>query len=160
MRRQEYNRQKVVEYANKWAYDRNPKYYNFDQIGGDCTNFVSQCIYAGSGVMNYEKTYGWYYNSSNDKSPSWTGVQFLHNFLINNKGIGPIGEVTDKVQIGDIVQLSFDGIQFTHSLVIVRIDNEKIFTSSHSFDSYGRDIDTYTYKKRRFIHIKGVMKNT
>lgn len=158
MQRQEYNRQKVVEYANKWAYDRNPKYYNFDQIGGDCTNFVSQCIYAGSGVMNYEKTYGWYYNSSNDKSPSWTGVQFLYNFLINNKGIGPIGEVSEKVQIGDIVQLSFDGIQFTHSLVIVRIDNEKIFTSSHSFDSYGRDIDSYTYQKRRFIHIKGVMK--
>ncbi|MGN1032340.1 MAG: ABC transporter substrate-binding protein [Intestinibacter sp.] len=31
MRIEEYNRQKVVEYANKWAYKRNQDYYNFDQ---------------------------------------------------------------------------------------------------------------------------------
>ncbi|MDE5830854.1 MAG: amidase domain-containing protein [Clostridia bacterium] len=155
----EYNRQKAVEYANKWAYKRNPKYYDFDLIGGDCTNFVSQCIYAGSEVMNYEKTYGWYYNSTNDKSPSWTGVRFLYDFLINNKGVGPIGELSDEVQIGDVVQLSFDAIQFTHSLIIVGIEKEKILIASHSFDSYGRDIDSYMYKKIRFIHIKGVRKS-
>lgn len=155
----EYNRQKVLEYANKWAYDRNPKYYNFDEIGGDCTNFASQCIYAGSSIMNYEKTYGWYYNSANDKSPSWTGVQFLYNFLIKNKGIGPIGEENHNIQIGDLVQLSFDGVQFTHSLIVVGIDKEKILVSSHSFDSYGRDISSYKYKKIRFIHIKGVRRN-
>ena len=27
-----YNRLKVLEYAQKWAYDRNPKYYNFEKI--------------------------------------------------------------------------------------------------------------------------------
>lgn len=43
-----YNREKAVEYARRWAYDRNPQYYNFDPIGGDCTNFVSQCLFAGS----------------------------------------------------------------------------------------------------------------
>ena len=43
----------MTEYANKWAFSRNPKYYNFDNIGGDCTSFVSQCILAGSNVMNY-----------------------------------------------------------------------------------------------------------
>ena len=41
-----YDRQKVIEYAKKWAYLRNPKYYNFDSVGGDCTSFASQCIYA------------------------------------------------------------------------------------------------------------------
>ena len=54
-----YNRQKAIEYANKWAFKRNPKYYNFDSLGGDCTNFVSQCIYVGSNKMNYTKLYGW-----------------------------------------------------------------------------------------------------
>ena len=33
-----YNRQLAVEYAHRWAYDRNPKYYNFSGIGGDCAN--------------------------------------------------------------------------------------------------------------------------
>ena len=53
-----YNRLKAVEYAKRWAYKRNPKYYNFDEIGGDCTSFISQCIYEGSGIMNYTKDFG------------------------------------------------------------------------------------------------------
>lgn len=42
--------------------------------GGDCTNFVSQCIFAGSGIMNHNKRTGWYYINGNKKSPSWSGV--------------------------------------------------------------------------------------
>lgn len=153
---EKYNRKEAKEYANKWAYKRNPQYYNFDTIGGDCTNFVSQCIYAGSKEMNYDKIYGWYYNNTNDKSPSWTGVEFLYNFLTKNRGRGPFGELSDRVDIGDIVQLCFDGDNFTHSLMVVGIEQERILIASHTFDSYGRDINTYKYKKMRFIHIAGI----
>ncbi|MBR4879641.1 MAG: amidase domain-containing protein, partial [Clostridia bacterium] len=55
-----YNRLAAVRYARKWALSRNPMYYNFDETGGDCTNFASQCIYAGAGVMNFGPLYGWY----------------------------------------------------------------------------------------------------
>lgn len=84
MRIKEYDRRKVVEYAKKWAYGRNKSYYDFEKIGGDCTNFTSQCIYAGSGKMYYDKLIGWYYNSVSDRSPSWTSVELLYKFLINN----------------------------------------------------------------------------
>jgi len=33
----EYNRANAVAYAKKWAYGRNPKYYDFSDLGGDCT---------------------------------------------------------------------------------------------------------------------------
>ena len=159
-----YNRQKVLEYAKKWAYARNPKYYNFDTVGGDCTSFVSQCIYAGSNTMNYTKNTGWYYINGNNKSPSWSGVEFLYNFLINNKGFGPYGKVAkqEELELGDIAQLSFDGNKFEHSLVIVNIEN--LFTlsgikiASHTFDSYNKSISEYIYKKIRFIHIQNVRK--
>lgn len=157
----EYNRQKAVEYAEKWAYRRNPKYYNFDSLGGDCTSFISQCIYAGSGIMNYTKDIGWYYNSINDRAPAWSGVEFLHNFLINNKSVGPFGKIVtmNEVEKGDIVQLSFDGRIFAHTLIIVGIDNgNNIFTASHTGDSYMRNISTYVFKKIRFIKIQGVRK--
>ena len=39
-----YDRQKAIKYAKVWAYFRNPNYYNFDNIGGDCTNYISQCM--------------------------------------------------------------------------------------------------------------------
>lgn len=48
-----YDRQAAVSYARRWALDRNPAFYDFDRIGGDCTNFTSQSIHAGSKIMNY-----------------------------------------------------------------------------------------------------------
>lgn len=52
-----YDRAAAVAYARKWAVGRNPKFYDFNDIGGDCTNFASQCIYAGCGVMNFLPLY-------------------------------------------------------------------------------------------------------
>lgn len=162
MKYREYNRLAVVEYARKWAFSRNPQYYNFDSVGGDCTSFVSQCIYAGSQKMNYTKDLGWYYINGNRKSPSWSGVEYLYQFLVNNKGSGPQAIVTTqtKVEIGDIVQLSFDGEQFGHTLVIVNIENKftlrGIKIASHTFDSFDKAISEYQFQKIRFIHIERV----
>lgn len=164
MKETEYNREETVKYAEKWAYLRNPKYYNFDLVGGDCTSFASQCIYAGSNVMNYTKNTGWYYINGNNKSPSWTGVEFLYNFLINNKGVGPYGIEVDQseIMLGDIAQISFDGQKYGHTLVIVNIENKfslaGIKIASHTFDSFNKSISEYELKKVRFIHIQKVRK--
>ena len=56
----EYDRERAVEYAKKWALGRNPEYYDYSDIGGNCTAFASQCVYAGCGIMNYTPDYGWY----------------------------------------------------------------------------------------------------
>ena len=77
---QDYNRAAAVAYAHAWAYRRNPRYYNYEELGGDCTNFASQCLYAGSGIMNFTPTWGWYYLDADRKAPAWTGVQYLWNF--------------------------------------------------------------------------------
>lgn len=159
-----YNRQKVIEYAKKWAYDRNPKYYNFDAVGGDCTSFASQCIFAGSNIMNYSKQNGWYYINGNNKSPSWSGVEFLYDFLTKNKAIGPFGKEVkeDEIEIGDLAQLSFNGTKFVHTLVIVKIENKlnlnQIFISSHTYDSFNKRISEYNFEKIRFIHIENIRK--
>lgn len=164
MRQEVYNRENVVEYAHKWAYSRNPRYYNFDYIGGDCTSFVSQCIYAGSNVMNYTKDTGWYYINGNNKSPSWTGVEFLYNFLINNMSVGPFGKEISQynVEVGDIAQLLFTGNRYGHTLVIVNIENHYnlsgIKIASHTQDNYNKPISEYGFEKVRFIHIEGVRK--
>lgn len=159
-----YNRKKACEYARTWAYDRNPRFYNFDKIGGDCTNFVSQCIFSGSEVMNYSKINGWYYINGNKKSPSWSGVEFLYKYLVNNKGLGPYGKEIDNegIEIGDIVQLSFDGISYGHTLIIVKIQNKmdinQIFIASHTYDSFNKRLSEYNFEKLRFVHINAVRK--
>ncbi len=162
---QTYNRQQALDYAHKWANARNPKYTDFEKMGGDCTNFISQVIYAGSGVMNYKHTFGWYYINSNKRAPAWTGVDYFYNFITNNKGPGPFGRKVDisEIKLGDIVQLSFvGGNNFNHSLVVVslgnpiRINNIKIATHTINRDYY--PLSNYMYKDIRFIHIEGVRK--
>lgn len=156
----EYIRKDAINYAKKWAYSRNPTYYAFDKIGGDCTNFISQCLFAGSKIMNYTPTFGWYYIDSTKRSPSWTGVEFLYNFLITNKGPGPLATKVTKseIKIGDIIQLG-NLEKFYHSLIVVNIQKNAIFTASHDFDSYMKNLDTYSYQKIRFLHIEGVNLN-
>ena len=161
MKSKEYNRKKVVEYATKWAYKRNPKYYNFDNVGGDCTSFISQCIYSGAGIMNYKKHIGWYYNSSTDRTASWSGVEFLYNFLIKNKDVGPKGEIVDinNLQVGDIIQLKLLEERFSHSLVIVDKKGnglDDIYIATHTQDVLYRAVSTYNFKDIRFIHIKDI----
>ena len=157
-----YNREIAKEYAKKWAYQRNPAYYNYDAIGGDCTNFVSQCIFHGCNIMNYNQN-GWYYNNAIDKTPSWTRVEFLAKFLLNNNSVGPFAKevAIEEIEIGDIVQLSFNGETFGHSLLVVdklQNDLDNLLVATHTFDSYGRKISTYNYIKHRFLHIEGIRK--
>ena len=158
MRELPYNREKAVEYARVWAMKRNPAYLDYEKLGGDCTNFASQCLYAGSGVMNPTKVTGWYYYSSSNRTASWTGVQYLYNFLVGNKSVGPYASVVqpDEVELGDIVQLGQSSGFFYHSPVIVGIDDDDIYVAAHSFDAYMRPLSSYIYDQARFLHIQGV----
>lgn len=162
LREKEYSRQAAKEYANYWAYRRNPIYYNFNEIGGDCTNFVSQCLYAGSEVMNYTPTYGWYYIDLNNRAPAWTGVNELYQFLTSNKTAGPYGidSNAESMMIGDVIQMKINHDYFHHSVLVVSTGEtpslENILVASHYKDANNRPILTYDYTDIRFIHIEGV----
>ena len=153
-----YNRERAVEYAKKYAFSQNPVFANFRGIGGNCTNFVSQSLYAGSCVMNYTPTFGWYFISLDDRSPSWTGVQYFYNFITENKDVGPFGREVgaDLTEIGDIIQLGRQEDGFYHTLLIVGYDGDDPLVAAQTDDAYGRPLSTYTYDFARFIKIDGV----
>ena len=154
-----YNREAAVAYARKWALGRNPAYYNFENIGGDCTNFASQCIYAGAQIMNFTSVLGWYYRSSYDRTASWSGVEYLYKFLINNRGVGPYASIVPqkKAEPGDIVQLGTASGGFYHSPVITAVA-PTILVAAHTYDSLDRPLSSYEYEAARFLHIEGVRK--
>ena len=152
-----YNRNAVVNYARKWAHNRNSAYYDFSPVGGDCTNFASQCIYEGARVMNFTPIMGWYYRDSTDRTASWSGVEYLYQFLVNNKSVGPYAHVVPQREVvpGDIVQFGTRRGGFYHTPVITAID-PIILLAAHSFDALDKPLASYTYETIRFIHIDGV----
>ncbi len=154
----QYLRERAVAYAKKYAFGQNPIFGNFRGIGGNCTNFVSQSIYAGSCVMNYTPTFGWYYVSLDDRSPSWTGVQFFYDFMIENASVGPFAKNAslDELEIGDVIQLGNNKDGFYHTLLIVGFEGEDPLVAAQTDDAFLRPLSTYSYDFARYIKILGV----
>lgn len=153
-----YNRENAVAYAKKYAFSQNSLFANFAGIGGNCTNFVSQCIYAGSCEMNYKPTFGWYYISLDDRSPSWSGVEYFYNFIIENADVGPFGRVatSDELENGDVIQLARNEEGFYHTLLVVGFDGEDILVAAQTDNAYARPLSTYEYDYARYVKILGV----
>lgn len=159
-----YDREKATAYANKWAYRRNPNFYDFSEIGGDCTNFASQCLFEGCRVMNFTPTYGWYYIDVDNRAPAWTSVKYFYRFLTENEGPGPFGENADisMVELADFVQIRFIGREdFSHTPIITEIVGgertlDTIKVAAHSNDVNCRPLSTYrNVAEYRYIHILG-----
>ena len=175
----EYDRDAAVAYARQWAFARNPQYYDFSRIGGDCTNFASQCLFAGCKVMNFTPDIGWYYRSQDDRSAAWTGVEYFYNFLTGNfgngfgnpfvqnhaekygnvigNGSGPFAIVTElaDLEIGDFIQFGRGTGDFYHTPIVVGFADGEPLLAAHSYDGYNRPLRTYSYEKIRCLHIVG-----
>jgi hypothetical protein len=105
--------------------------------------------------MDFTHTRGWYYRSANDKAPAWTGARFFGDYLLRARRAEAVP--LSGVLPGDVVQLSFDGQLFTHSLLAVEAgdapDEGNIHIATHSYDSDYRPLNTYEYSKTRALHI-------
>lgn len=159
-----YNRERAIEYARRWALSRNPLFIDFTGRGGDCTSFVSQCVFAGCGVMNYTPTFGWYYISSADRAPAWAGVDEFFDFVTAkpdfvsvNGGVGPRGFDASRegdIALGDVIQLGKEDGSFYHSLIISGFTENDILICAHSDDALDRPLSSYNYASVRVIHIE------
>jgi len=170
-----FNRDKMKSYAKKHYDNPSINFYDFTTIGGDCTNFVSQIMKAGGAPFDNLGKEKWYYHSLQSRTPSWTSVEALYNYLMNNKEGGIIAEEStiEELDIGDIIQLdtNSDNI-FNHSVVIVEkiintseIENLEeikefidggplILIAARTYNSYNRPLLTYPGNKR-YIRLVG-----
>lgn len=141
-----FDREKCLSYAKKWWNSFNPDFYNFENLGGDCTNFISQCLYAGGIKMNYLPN-GWYYVNLNRRAPAWTGVNEFWDFAVKNDGVGLKIRECDAVdvQISDVVQL-WNGVKFYHTVIITSVTGEGvggINVAAHDTAVFNRPLLSY-----------------
>src|ERR1700680_3028670 len=85
-----YNRKAAADYAEKRARNYNPDWPSHAGNaggGGDCTNFISQALYAGGWPME-DTSYGrqgWYsYTNDPGTSRSWAGAHPFALYLQNS----------------------------------------------------------------------------
>ena len=154
----------TVNYARKWAYSYNPNYPKFEDA--DCTNFVSQSIYAGAPAMNWSSR--WCINSVVYGKP-WTCVNEFWDFIVNNRGAGPVSIDNTKywdICKGDPVQLwNNNSGGYTHTIIVTANDGQGgLGYSAHSDSRRDYSFDSayasgkYNYDKERTAHILGYNK--
>jgi hypothetical protein len=162
-----YERNLACSYADRWWDSHNPQYEFFAQ--DDCTNFVSQCLFAGRMPMHYtgKRETGWWYRGLSGKqeqwSFSWAVADSLRRYLSTNP-ISMHAESADqpnKLSIGDVISYDWDGNgHYEHSAIVTEIDaNGMPLVNAHTTDSrhrYWDYRDSYAWTeqtKYRFIHM-------
>lgn len=161
-----YNRQLAVNYANEWWNMANPNYEHMDV---DCTNFVSQCLFAGGIPMNYtgKRETGWWYegyeHSRERWSFSWTVANSLQLYMQSSR-TGLRAQTVDsarKLDIADIISYDWDGdTRYQHSAIVTGFDSSgEPLVNAHTNDSRNRYWDyrdSYAWSDRTrytFLHI-------
>ena len=154
-----YDRLRAVQYAERWWNTFNP---NYPQFTDDCTNFISQCLYAGGipmwGKPNRSK--GWWIEGKSNWSYSWT---VANAFMLMLKAASWTKEVKDPSQLmlGDIICYDFEGDgRFNHNTIVTGKDEYGYpLVNAHTTNSRMRywnyeDSTAYTPNiQYKFFHI-------
>ncbi|MEK6264917.1 MAG: amidase domain-containing protein [Clostridium sp.] len=161
-----YNREAAVSYAIKYAIVPNSeyKYYNvIGEGGGDCTNFISQCLKAGGAPMDYNNLRPWWYDMKQGKaSICWAVAHSLYWYLKTSRNNNKIKgrEVDDirELEMGDLIFYeNYNNVIF-HSTIITSFaevyGNREPRISQHTSNQLNVTYKkSYDYKKAHFIKI-------
>jgi len=118
-----YNREAAVEYAETWWNSYNPAFPRFTV---NCTNFVSQCLYAGGAPMREEpnREQGWWCTDRN-WSFSWSVSHSFYWYLKGSTTGLRATEVPSAEDLypGDVICYDFQGDnRWDHTTIVVTKD--------------------------------------
>lgn len=156
-----YNPVQAVQYAALWWGGFNPA---FRHMPDDCTNFISQCLWAGGLPMEFAPTRskGWWYRGPNEQwSFSWAVANSLRWYLASS-GRGEQRPAARDLELGDLIAYDWDGDGvLTHWTIVVGYDaGGEPLVAAHTYPAWGRtwrytDSPAYTRNtKYLFWHIK------
>ena len=157
-----YSAKRAIEYANTWCEKRNKNYYKYGR-NGDCTNFVSQCLYEGGLMMDNK----WHSFCSSRRPPkdradydnwdldfkripfryyrvsdSWSRAKALYNYLNKFYSVKKYNSKSDlkkaiknkKIKNGDVAFFKNSKNGIHHSVLIGKVTTNNCYYYAHSKD--------------------------
>jgi len=163
-----YIRNAAVGYANQWYNGRNWRYNDFTSSGGDCANFVSQCLIAG-GLSLYKGTNGLGYGiypdidrpsiNSNGTIP-YCDYLHLHLRDYQNTQITYVtntnASIPASIDRGDVVIFgNKTGDRYQHAMIVVWRNATDVGLAGHTSDVWNRSFWTTlsSFSCATFYHI-------
>ena len=156
-----YDRLAVVRYAERWWNDYNPQFQSFEN---NCTNYISQCLFAGGASMSVasDRSRGWWYKNKN-WSFSWSVAHALRWYFSGAKEGLQVIEVANPEDLlrGDVICYDFNGDgRWQHTTIVVAKDtdgmplvNAQSSNSRMRYWAYEDSTAWTTEIKYKFFHI-------
>lgn len=165
-----YNRTAAAEYAVKWHDGRN-SLYNKHPL--DCTNFVSQAVFAGGKAMKKpsampggitKDTTNWYseryslphYNYGWRETSSWVNVEDFKTYWSKTQPVvtsSSISTIINSANVGDVIQLqATSGSRFYHSLIVHKKADGTLYLAAHTNDRVNLSIKNISANQFRVIN--------
>lgn len=155
-----YNRTRAKNYAMTWAYKRNSLYNSHPY---DCTNFVSQAVFAGgkpekklsplpTGIKSttshwysdrYEEWRLNYYVYRWKESTSWVRVTDFYSYWAKTQKVvtsSNVNTIISNANIGDVIQLKNKNGAWYHSMIVVNKANGTLTLAGHTSNTDKRNI--------------------
>ena len=169
-----FDREEVASYIITYHEDYNDNYFDFsilfDFLGGDCTNFVSQCLHragidffnppsseAESGQKQQDPT-SWYHIkdycgllNADGVSYTWSGAENFRLFWKDrcyeyvvygspDQFEADLEYWTNILKTGDVIQLMKNGTTANHSMIVQSVADDTIYIAQHSKNRIDHDI--------------------
>lgn len=171
----DYDTEAALDYAMTWVdaieVERNDAYGSYDRYGGNCNNYISQCLFAGGIPMDSDgdNKWKWYGEEVNldevdwGRNPAWTGVEEFYTYASENDGYGLVALVDENVysgSIGDVLQYGQNG-DWLHSVIITDVITDSdgkmadYLINSNTTDRINYPASAYGYSELRLIKILG-----
>lgn len=159
-----YDGAKASNYALKYALNYNSNYANFNGSGGDCTNFISQCLKSGGISQHVGTAYSgncWFYKTSTNRSSTWTGANEFRKYVTGSSSkINMPSSSWGSVTHGDIIQL-MNGSSAYHSLIVSGVaygssGRSDLLICCHTSDRRHVSLNSnFAGITKKYYHVKG-----
>ncbi|WP_345038577.1 amidase domain-containing protein [Streptomyces sannanensis] len=135
-----YDPDAAAAYAVKYAKTANPAYKDFTNLGGDCTNFVSQALLAGGWKMSAplvvtsltSREPQFWYNRVGETSWTWSGANNWAQFAKDSGRVEKVRYLSD-VGIGDVVQFANPADRNKdHTMIVTGLSEQGPLMSFHT----------------------------
>jgi len=156
-----YDRDAAVAYANQYVGARNASYADHSAGGGNCQNFASQCLAAGSLAADRRSSLSWI-----PESGCWVGVNSFLSYL-KNAGAGGIAALANAPyyngEKGDIIAMGL-GDEYQHVVIITDVVSDEAgetvdyLIASNTTDLRRFPLSAYTLQNQMLIRVYGTQK--
>lgn len=145
-----YNYHAMANYAILYWDNYNPNYRTFNDVGGDCTNFISQAMYAGGWVQTnqpicwYQDDNCWWYTSA-AQTWSWTSVSHWYTFAVVKRQRTYILSSPWSMWLADVLQVDFtNNGSKDHTMIVTYVATSTWtpYLTYHTYDTLNRSLSS------------------